>query len=221
MSDIERLPPHSIEAEEAVLGSLLIDPDAIFEVAGFLKPEAFYRVHNRWVYDAIVSLNERHEAIDFITLTEELRRREQLEEVGELDEAVQVYRSLQLAYGPDADTCLRMGELMFRMGDHAAARERYYMAIEMDETLVEARAALGCVLAEMGHVELAVSALEGALIHHPDYADVHFQLARLFQSASKRQQAVRHWQRFLALSPGGPWADDARSQLEYLRGDDD
>ncbi len=64
------------------MGSLLIDPDAIFEVAGFLKPEAFYRVHNRWIYDAIVSLNERHEAIDFITLSEELRRREQLEEVG-------------------------------------------------------------------------------------------------------------------------------------------
>ena len=82
MSDMERLPPHSIEAEEAVLGSLLIDPDAIFEVAGFLKPEAFYRVHNRWIYDAIVSLNERHEAIDFITLTEELRRRDQLEDVG-------------------------------------------------------------------------------------------------------------------------------------------
>jgi replicative DNA helicase len=82
MSDIERLPPHSIEAEEAVLGSLLIDPDAIFEVAGFLKPEAFYRVHNRWIYEAIVALNERREAIDFITLSEELRRREQLEEVG-------------------------------------------------------------------------------------------------------------------------------------------
>ncbi|MFN2136713.1 MAG: replicative DNA helicase, partial [Candidatus Promineifilaceae bacterium] len=82
MSEIERLPPHSIEAEEAVLGSLLIDPDAIFEVAGFLKPEAFYRVHNRWIYQAIVALNERREAIDFITLSEELRRREQLEEVG-------------------------------------------------------------------------------------------------------------------------------------------
>jgi replicative DNA helicase len=82
MSDIERLPPHSIEAEEAVLGSLLIDPDAIFEVASFLKPEAFYRVHNRWIYDAILALNERREPIDFITLSEELRRREQLEEVG-------------------------------------------------------------------------------------------------------------------------------------------
>ncbi len=82
MSDIERLPPHSSEAEEAILGSLLIDPDAIFEVASFLKAEAFYRVHNRWIYDAIITLSEKREPIDFITLTEELRRREQLEEVG-------------------------------------------------------------------------------------------------------------------------------------------
>jgi replicative DNA helicase len=82
MSEIERLPPHSTEAEEAILGSLLIDPDAIFEVASFLRPEAFYRVHNRWIYDSILTLSERREPIDFITLTEELRRREQLEEVG-------------------------------------------------------------------------------------------------------------------------------------------
>ncbi len=82
MNMIERLPPHSNEAEEAVLGSLLIDPDAIFEVASFLKPEAFYRVQNRWIYDAIITLNQRHEPLDFITLTEELRRREQLEEIG-------------------------------------------------------------------------------------------------------------------------------------------
>ncbi len=82
MSDAERLPPHSIEAEEAVLGSLLIDPDAIFDVASFLKPEAFYRVRNRWIYDAIVTLSEKSEPVDFITLTEELRRREQLEEAG-------------------------------------------------------------------------------------------------------------------------------------------
>ncbi len=82
MSEVERLPPHSIEAEEAVIGSILIDPDAIFDVASFLKPEAFYRVRNRWIYDAILSLSEKREPIDFITLTEELRRREQLEEAG-------------------------------------------------------------------------------------------------------------------------------------------
>lgn len=82
MSTIERLPPHSIEAEEAVLGSLLIDPDAIYDVAGFLRAEAFYRAQNRWIYEAILALNERRDPIDFITLTEELRRRERLDELG-------------------------------------------------------------------------------------------------------------------------------------------
>lgn len=82
MDSIERLPPHSVEAEEAVLGSLLIDPDAIFEVSTFLRSAAFYRVQNKWIYEAILSLSERREPLDLVTLTEELRRREQLEEVG-------------------------------------------------------------------------------------------------------------------------------------------
>jgi replicative DNA helicase len=82
MSTIERLPPHSLEAEEAVLGSLLIDPDALFEVSSFLRPEAFYRTANRWIYESILSLSEQREPLDFVTLTEDLRRREQLEEVG-------------------------------------------------------------------------------------------------------------------------------------------
>lgn len=81
-SSIERLPPHNLEAEEAVLGSLLIDPDAIFEVSGFLKSEAFYREQNRWIFEAILDLHDRREPIDFITLTELLTQREQLEELG-------------------------------------------------------------------------------------------------------------------------------------------
>lgn len=82
MSDIERLPPHSAEAEEAVLGSLLIDPDAIFDVSTFLKPDSFYRVKNKWIYEAILRLNEHREPLDLITVTEELRRQGQLEEIG-------------------------------------------------------------------------------------------------------------------------------------------
>ena len=78
----ERLPPHSLEAEEALLGSLLIDPDALFEVNNFLRPEAFYRTQNRWIYEAILRLSDRREPVDLITLTEELRRLEQLEDVG-------------------------------------------------------------------------------------------------------------------------------------------
>ncbi|MCP4361647.1 MAG: replicative DNA helicase [Chloroflexi bacterium] len=82
MSTIERLPPHSLEAEEALLGSLLIDPDAIFDVGTFLRPNTFYRTPNQWIFEAILTLNDRREPVDLITLTEELRRREQLEEAG-------------------------------------------------------------------------------------------------------------------------------------------
>jgi len=74
--------PHNLEAEEAVLGSLLIDPDAIFRVAPFLSPEDFYREKNGWIYRAILDLHERREPADFVTLCDELERRGQLEEVG-------------------------------------------------------------------------------------------------------------------------------------------
>lgn len=82
MSNVDRLPPHSLDAEEAVLGSLLIDPDAILDVASFLKPEAFYREPNKWIYQAILDLHEQREPLDFVTLTEILRKRSQLEDAG-------------------------------------------------------------------------------------------------------------------------------------------
>lgn len=82
MATIERLPPHSREAEQAVLGSLLIDPDAIFEVTNFLRPQAFYLEHNRWIYEAILDLFDRREPLDLITLAEELRKTNRLDEAG-------------------------------------------------------------------------------------------------------------------------------------------
>ena len=83
MADSERLPPHNIEAEEAVIGSLLVDPEAILEVADFLKPESFYREKNQWLYSACFSLYERNEEpINQITVAQELARQGKLEEVG-------------------------------------------------------------------------------------------------------------------------------------------
>ncbi len=79
---VERMTPHSIEAEEAVLGSLLIDPESLFRVSPFLYPNDFYIVKNRWVYEACLALHERREPIDFVTVTEELDRRGQLAEMG-------------------------------------------------------------------------------------------------------------------------------------------
>lgn len=74
--------PANLEAEKAVLGSLLIDPDAIIKVASFLRIKDFYREHHGWIYEAILALHERREPADFVTIVDELERRNQLEEMG-------------------------------------------------------------------------------------------------------------------------------------------
>ncbi len=76
------LPPQNIEAEQSVLGSLLIDPDAIIKIASFMQAEDFYREIHQMIYGAIVSLHERREPADMITVVDELERREQIETVG-------------------------------------------------------------------------------------------------------------------------------------------
>jgi replicative DNA helicase len=81
-SRIERLPPQNIEAEEAILGAILIDPDAIIRVATMIRPEDFYRERHGWIYDTALALHERREPIDLLTVCDELERREQLDQVG-------------------------------------------------------------------------------------------------------------------------------------------
>jgi replicative DNA helicase len=82
MATPDKLVPHNVEAEEAVLGSLLIDPEALFRVTPFLKADDFYLQKNAWIYEAILALHERREPVDFVTLCDELERREQLEGIG-------------------------------------------------------------------------------------------------------------------------------------------
>jgi replicative DNA helicase len=78
----ERLPPHDVEAEEAVIASLLVDGEAIFKIAPVLQPGDFFREKNAWAYDACLALWGRNEAINQITLAHELARRGRLEEMG-------------------------------------------------------------------------------------------------------------------------------------------
>ena len=78
----EKLPPHDMQAEEAVIGSLLIDGEAFNRLATELKPEDFYRERNRWCYEACLALYNRNEAINQVTVGHELGVRERLEEVG-------------------------------------------------------------------------------------------------------------------------------------------
>jgi replicative DNA helicase len=79
---VEKLLPQNVEAEAAVLGSLLIDPEAITQVADYLRPEDFYRDAHHVIYEAALELYEEREPADLITLTDELARRGKLEDIG-------------------------------------------------------------------------------------------------------------------------------------------
>src|SRR6187402_2032051 len=78
----ERTLPHNLEAERSVLGAILVHNDAFNLAAQVIEPADFYRDAHRSIFDKMISLNERHDAIDFITLKEELARAGQLDEVG-------------------------------------------------------------------------------------------------------------------------------------------
>jgi DNA-binding transcriptional MerR regulator len=138
----------------------------------------------------------------------------QMEDEGELASAIDLLRAALAAGGPTAESCFQLAELLYRTDHSEAAIERYYMAIELDEDYVEARANLGCVLAERGEHELAAAAFEGALAFHPDYPDAHFHLARTFDELGRAGAAAEHWRIFLKLAPDSPWADEARERLD-------
>jgi len=77
-----KLPPYDISAEESVNGSLLIDGRAIYDIAIILKAEDFYSEQNRWIFQACLSLYQRDEAINQITVAQELDRQGILEKCG-------------------------------------------------------------------------------------------------------------------------------------------
>src|SRR4029077_18877416 len=135
------------------------------------------------------------------------------EESGEPDRAIEVYRAILMSGKSTAEDHFCLADLLYRRGDLAGARERYYAAIELDEDYVEARANLGCVLAEQGEMPLAEAAFQRALRYHPGFADAHFHLARLLDAMNRPREASRHWHEFLALAPASPWAEEAHDRI--------
>jgi replicative DNA helicase len=77
-----KLPPNDNDAEEAVIGSLLIDGTSIFQIADFLQPSDFYFEQNRILFEAAMALYQRDEAINNVTLAQELSRQGRLDTVG-------------------------------------------------------------------------------------------------------------------------------------------
>lgn len=79
---MDRVPPQNVEAEQSVLGAMLIEKEAISKVAEFLTPDDFYRESHRLIYATILELFNKNDAVDLVTITEQLRRNDKLESVG-------------------------------------------------------------------------------------------------------------------------------------------
>jgi replicative DNA helicase len=82
LSDTTTIAQHNLEAESFVLGSVLLENDAILKILDILRPDSFYREAHRKIYRAMLELFDSNEPIDLITLTERLKKQELLEEVG-------------------------------------------------------------------------------------------------------------------------------------------
>ena len=137
-----------------------------------------------------------------------------LQDVGEARQALMLLRSVLLSGRAEAEDQFLAADLLYQMGDATAARERFFMAIELDDEYVEARANLGCVLMELGDLDLAIAAFHGALQRHPDFADAHYHLAHALDAQGDSEAAATHWQSFLRLAPDSPWAEEAVERLK-------
>ncbi len=141
-----------------------------------------------------------------------------LDEASRLEEAAEMWRNALFAAGANAEDAFQLGDVLYRMGNLHGARERFSMAIELDEDFVEARVNLGCALGDLGETQLAIHALQGAIAYHSDYAEAYYHLARFLERDGQKVAARRCYQKFLTLTEAcdSRWRQEATAKIEEL-----
>ncbi|HUZ01402.1 MAG TPA: replicative DNA helicase [Thermomicrobiaceae bacterium] len=142
---VEKLPPHNLEAEQSVLGSLLIDRDAVIRIASFLKAADFYRGSHGVIYQAILDLYNRREPPDFVTVVDELERRGRLDDAGGLAYLTDLINSVPTAvhieyYGRIVERTSTLRRLI--EAGTAVVRIGYDESIDLDDALEHAERAI-------------------------------------------------------------------------------
>ena len=137
------------------------------------------------------------------------------------EDAIEAYRRVVAIDPTYAAAWNNLGLLVHRMGAYDEARTAYETALAQDPQCCEAAYNLGSLHEDRGEVEAAIESYRQALGLSPDYADAHFNLAGALARAGRGDEAVRHWQRYLELDAGSPWARIARAHLEVVEPDDD
>src|ERR1700690_1660876 len=77
-----RVPPQDIEMEKALLGALMLSPNAMYETADLISMDSFYSGKHRTIYDAMLSLHTKNDPVDVVTVTSKLKERKELKDVG-------------------------------------------------------------------------------------------------------------------------------------------
>lgn len=93
----DRTPPHNIEAEQAVLGAIFLEPEAMSTAAEYLLPEDFYRASHQRIYEVMLTLSDKGEPIDLVTVTTALSNNKVLEEVGGVSYLTDIANSVPTA----------------------------------------------------------------------------------------------------------------------------
>jgi tetratricopeptide (TPR) repeat protein len=132
------------------------------------------------------------------------------------EEAIEAYRRVVALDPGYAAAWNNLGLLLHRLGKYAEARGSYEAALKQDPGCAEAAYNLGSLDEDCGDVDAAVAEYRRAIGLSPDYADAHFNLAAALARAGRNAEAARHWQRYLELDSGSPWARIARAHLELV-----
>ncbi|MFH0943175.1 MAG: replicative DNA helicase [Candidatus Beckwithbacteria bacterium] len=162
MAKTMRIPPHSDEAEQSVLGALLIDKDAVVEVAEFLRREHFYQERNGLIFEAIRDLYEEREPVDVVTVAEKLRSKKTLKKIGGA-----AYLSELVNRVPTSAHALNYAKIIRNLG---TKRELIAQASRLVEDSFDENAPLDKLLdkAEKGIFSLSQQHLSRNFIHIKD-----------------------------------------------------
>jgi len=138
--------PHSKEAEEAVVGAVMINPDALHIEVSFLKPEDFYIHRNRWIWEAYLRLHSQGIAIDYVTVSEELGKMGHLKDIGGAAYLTKLMNSCPSSLHAES-YAVRVQETAIRRhmiaNANQEARDAYDEEKPLDESVAEAVTRLG------------------------------------------------------------------------------
>jgi tetratricopeptide (TPR) repeat protein len=140
----------------------------------------------------------------------------QAEEAGEKQRAIGLYEEIMKLDPSFAPAWINLGTIHFHLRQFDRAEELYRRATEIDSNYVLAFFDLGNVLDELQRPDESIAAYQRAVALAPRYADAHYNLALAHERKGEGRPALRHWQAYVRLDNGGPWAEHARGQIRKL-----